>query len=108
MAQKDPLNQALTVAEDLRASVSDTVDSLLSQGAAQLRRASPELPARLPGDPSPELPKRFPELPEIGKLPELPELPELPKAEGSPTETGGETGKETVGRRRAKGQVEGF
>jgi len=83
----DPLDQVLTVAEDLRTSVSDTVDSVLSQGAAQVKRVGPELPAKLPGDPSAqasELPEKFPELPEIGELPELPELPEAPKAGGSP------------------------
>jgi len=94
MAQEDPLSQALTMAEDLRTSVGDTIDSVLSQGAAQVRRVSPEAPAapELPGgsSPSPELPERFPELPEIGELPELPELPKAPrapKAEEAPSPT---------------------
>jgi len=108
MAQEDPLSQALTVAEDLRASIGDTIDSFLSQGAAQIRRVAPAAPAapRLPGgsSPGPELPERFPELPEIGKLPELPSPPEIPKAERSSTEAG----KETAGGRRTEGQVEGF
>jgi len=101
----DPLDQVLTVAEDLRTSVSDTVDSVLSQGATQVKRVGPELPAKLPGDPpaqASELPEKFPELPEIGELPELPELPEAPKA----GETSTETQKETT--KRTKGQVEGF
>jgi len=84
----DPLDQVLTVAEDLRTSVSDTVDSVLSQGAAQVKRVGPKMPAapELPGgsSSSPELPEKFPELPEIGELPELPSLPEAPKAGGSP------------------------
>ena len=83
MAQEDPLSQALTVAEDLRASVGDTIDSVLSQGAAQVRRVGPKMPAapELPGgsSSSPELPEKFPELPEIGELPELPSLPEAPE-----------------------------
>jgi len=87
MAQKDPLSQALTVAEDLRTSIGDTIDSFLSQGAAQVKRVSPKAPAapELPGGSSPELPEKFPELPELGKLPELPELPEAPKAGKTPS-----------------------
>jgi len=104
MAQEDPLSQALTMAEDLRTSVGDTIDSVLSQGAAQVKRVSPEAPAapELPGgsSPGPELPEKFPELPKVGELPELPELPEAPKAGATETE------KRTT--RRAEGQVEGF
>jgi len=102
----DPLSQALTVAEDLRTSVSDTVDSVLSQGAAQVKRVGPKMPAalELPGgsSSSPELPEKFPELPEIGELPELPSLPEAPKA----GETSTETQKKTT--KRTGSQVEGF
>jgi len=108
MAQRDPLTQALTVAEDLRTSIGDTIDSFLSQGATQIKRVAPAGPAapRLPGgsSPSPELPERFPELPELGELPELPSPPEFPKAERSSTEAR----KETTGGRRTEGQVEGF
>jgi len=95
------------MAEDLRTSVGDTIDSVLSQGAAQVKRVGPKMPAapELPGgsSPSPELPEKFPELPEVGELPTLPELPSPPKARSST-----KTGKETTGRRRTEGQVEGF
>jgi len=103
MAQEDPLSQALTMAEDLRASVGDTIDSVLSQGAAQVKRVGPKMPAapELPGgSSSPELPEKFPALPEVGELPELPSLPEAPKTETTRTQ------KRTTS--RTKGQVEGF
>jgi len=77
------------MAEDLRTSVGDTIDSVLSQGAAQVKRVGPKMPAapELPGGSSPELPEKFPELPEVGELPELPSLPEAPKAGKSAEET---------------------
>jgi len=104
MAQEDPLSRALTMAEDLRTSVGDTIDSVLSQGAAQVKRVGPKMPAapELPGgsSPGPELPEKFPALPEVGELPELPSLPEAPKA--------GTTETEKRPTRRAEGQVEGF
>jgi len=113
MAQ-DPLSQTLSMAEDLRVSIGDTVDSVLSQGAEQVKRVAPAGPAApglaggsSPGgsSPGPELPQKFPELPELGELPELPSPPEAPKAGGSSPETTGMQKKTT---RRTKGQVEGF
>ena len=96
MAQEDPLTQAVTMAEDLRTSMAASIDSVLSQGAEQVKKVSPKGPAA----PEFELPtgssssRGMPGTPPASPLEELPELsqpPKTPKAKESTKEASSPT-----------------
>ncbi|MFQ6075630.1 MAG: hypothetical protein ACE5Z5_05800 [Candidatus Bathyarchaeia archaeon] len=87
MAEKmDPLRQFVTTAEDFRASVTESINSLLESGVKTIRETAPELPAPPGVKGSPEIPT-LPAIPRVEEV--LATLPELPKLPGIPSPTGG-------------------
>jgi len=87
------------MAEDLRTSMAASIDSVLSQGAEQVKRVSPEGPAapefELPTGSSRGMPGTPPaspleELPELSQPPKTPKAKESTKEGSSPAEEGAE------------------
>jgi len=96
----DPLRDLIRNAESLRVNVAAQIDTLLTQGAAQIEAMAPRLPVGSPeGGQAGAGGQVLPEPPRIEEvLAMLPELPRLPGAGegGSPSESTGKVEKESL------------